>query len=163
MTIKCKSNQSGMSTELAIQLDLCKRGYSVDIPFNRDEFYDLKFTDATGKCNMVQVKGICVDKKTGREHFKKYQKRGGSSVSNGGKARNTLNHTEKIDYFATVRWLSDKPESCHFEAIYYSVDDLNKQGMKVDQCSVTVSGNTWTPSDIGFYDVPSHLKPKGDK
>ena len=163
MTIKCKSNQSGRSAELAIQLDLCKRGYSVDIPSNRDEFYDLKFTDATNKCYMVQVKSMCVDKKTGREHFKKYQKRGGSSVSNGGKARNTLNHTEKIDYFATVRWLSNKPGSYHFEAIYYSVDDLTKQGMKVDQCGVTISGDKWASSDIGFYDVPSHLKPKGDK
>ena len=91
MTITCKSNQSGIRSELAIQLDLCNRGYSVDIPTNRDEFYDLKFTDATGKCNMVQVKSLYIDKKTGREYFSKYQKRGGTILYRG---RNGFSHEE---------------------------------------------------------------------
>ena len=94
MTYRDKSNQSGDISEVAIKLDLIKKGYVVLEPSSRDCVYDLVI-DMDGSFQTMQCKTMSNNSIT------KIVDRSNEVVSVNGKTRNSL------DYAAHgVNWLA---------------------------------------------------------
>ena len=53
-----RSNISGDTSELTVQLDISRRGWIVSLPISRDAVYDL-LVDLGDKIVKVQVKTMC--------------------------------------------------------------------------------------------------------
>jgi hypothetical protein len=103
-----RSNISGDTSELTVQLDISRRGWIVSLPISRDAVYDL-LVDLGDKIVKVQVKTMCGNS------ISKVVDRSNEIVCRNGKERNSLDYAEhNIDWLVGV----DLSGNCY----YYSLD-----------------------------------------
>lgn len=88
------SMQKGNITEIAIQLELVKRGYDVFTPITDGSVVDLIFMDELGVAKKVQIK-TCVETGTGFS----FDARKATSSS---RIRKKRYSSDEIDYFCTI-------------------------------------------------------------
>ncbi len=118
------SNQSGDSSEIAVYLDLIKKGWIVNTPSSRDAVYDL-VVDRGTHFETVQVKTMSGNSIT------KVVDRSGERVSHNGKTRNSL------DYAAHgIHWLVGVSKAG--EIYYYKLETYK------DIPSKSFSVNKWS-------------------
>ena len=99
-----RSNISGDTSELTVQLDISRRGWIVSLPISRDAVYDL-LVDLGDKIVKVQVKTMCGNS------ISKVVDRSNEIVCRNGKERNSLDYAEhEIDWLVGV----DKYGSCYY-------------------------------------------------
>lgn len=106
MSYRDSSNQSGDMSELAVQLELTKRGWNVLLPTSRDAVYDMVVDRGDGVFETVQVKTMCGNS------IAKMVDRSGEIVARNGKTRNSIDYAEHgIDWLAGYNKKTDK---CYF-------------------------------------------------
>jgi hypothetical protein len=115
---RTKSNQSGDISQLAVQLDLAKRGWITNIPQSRDSVYDLWVDLGDPTPARVQVKTMSGNS------ISRIIDRSGEVVSKNGKTRNSLDYAKE-----GIEWLAGY-DSKTGEIHYYHIDNYSKIGPK---------------------------------
>ena len=145
MSYRDASNQSGDISELAVKLEIIKRGWHVLEPVSRDAIYDL-VVDIDGSFQTIQVKTMSGNSIT------RLVDRSGEVVAKNGKVRNSIDYAaEKIDWLAGYDKRTGK---CYF----YKLETYSKIKPK------SFSVKKYKPDNFPTREVPNrHAKRKRKK